>query len=98
MADQDTDRWVFEVLAPDLRRKMKNLKNEIQWTDLVYVFSLSHTQMNSMPKTVLNLFVKLIPVESHANKSNTVFASCHSSVSFIPSSLPPFFLPQPTNE
>ncbi|CAA7261725.1 unnamed protein product [Cyclocybe aegerita] len=35
MADQDTDRWVFEVLAPDLRRKMKTLKNEIQWTDLV---------------------------------------------------------------
>lgn len=46
MADQDTDRWVFEVLAPDLRRKMKNLKNEIQWTDLVYVsssLSLTHT-------------------------------------------------------
>ena len=36
MADQDTDRWVFEVLAPHLRRKMKNLKHEIQWTDLVY--------------------------------------------------------------
>ncbi|KAJ2926750.1 hypothetical protein H1R20_g10326, partial [Candolleomyces eurysporus] len=35
MADQDTDRWVFEVLAPDLRRKMKTLKEEIQWTDLV---------------------------------------------------------------
>jgi pyridoxal phosphate phosphatase PHOSPHO2 len=35
LADQDTDRWIFEVLAPDLRRKMKSLKNEIQWTDLV---------------------------------------------------------------
>jgi len=35
MADQDTDRWIFEVLAPDLRRKMKSLKNEVQWTDLV---------------------------------------------------------------
>ncbi|TFL01568.1 phosphatase phospho-type [Pterulicium gracile] len=35
MADQDTDRWIFEVLAPDLRRKMKDLKDEIQWTDLV---------------------------------------------------------------
>jgi len=35
MADQDSDRWIFEVLAPDLRRKMKNLKKEIQWTDLV---------------------------------------------------------------
>jgi pyridoxal phosphate phosphatase PHOSPHO2 len=35
MADQDTDRWIFEVLASDLRRKMKNLKDEVQWTDLV---------------------------------------------------------------
>ena len=40
LADQDTDRWVFEVLAPDLRRKMKTLKEEVQWTDIVYV---SHT-------------------------------------------------------
>jgi hypothetical protein len=37
MADQDTDRYIFEVLAPDLRRKMKTLKDEVQWTDLVYV-------------------------------------------------------------
>ncbi|KAI0318259.1 phosphatase phospho-type [Amylostereum chailletii] len=35
LADQDTDRWIFEVLAPDIRRKMKSLKEEIQWTDLV---------------------------------------------------------------
>ncbi|PAV18774.1 hypothetical protein PNOK_0561700 [Pyrrhoderma noxium] len=35
LADQDTDRWVFEVLAPHLRRRMKNLKDEVQWTDLV---------------------------------------------------------------
>lgn len=35
MADQDSDRWVLEVLAPDLRRKMKDLKDEVQWTDLV---------------------------------------------------------------
>ncbi|KAF8588724.1 hypothetical protein K439DRAFT_585759 [Ramaria rubella] len=33
--DQDTDRWVFEVLAPQLRRKIKNVKDEIQWTDLI---------------------------------------------------------------
>ena len=51
-----------------------------------------------MPKTVHNLFVKLILVESHANKSNIVFASCHSSVSFIPSSpLLGFFLNQLMN-
>jgi len=35
LADQDSDRWIFEVLAPELRRKMKELKSEVQWTDLV---------------------------------------------------------------
>lgn len=40
MADQDTDRWVLEVLAIDLRRRMRNLQEEVQWTDLVYVFVL----------------------------------------------------------
>jgi pyridoxal phosphate phosphatase PHOSPHO2 len=40
MADQDTDRWIFEVLAPDIRRKMKTLKESIQWTDLMSVYLL----------------------------------------------------------
>ncbi|KAF9529199.1 phosphatase phospho-type [Crepidotus variabilis] len=35
MADQDTDRWIFEVLAIDLRRKMEKNQDRIQWTDLV---------------------------------------------------------------
>jgi len=35
IADQDTDRWIFEVNAPDIRRKLKNLREEIQWTDLI---------------------------------------------------------------
>ncbi|KZO93073.1 hypothetical protein CALVIDRAFT_519343 [Calocera viscosa TUFC12733] len=37
LADQDTDRWVLEVLAPKLRRRMKTLKHttSIQYTDLV---------------------------------------------------------------
>ena len=37
LVDQDSDRWVFEVLAPHLRRKMKSLKASTQWTDLVYI-------------------------------------------------------------
>jgi len=37
MADQDSDRWIFEVLAPDLRRKIENLEDEVQWTDLMSV-------------------------------------------------------------
>jgi hypothetical protein len=40
MADQDTDRWIFEVLAPDIRRKMKTLKESVQWTDLMSVYFL----------------------------------------------------------
>ena len=35
MADQDTDRYIFEVNAIDLRRKMRNLQDKVQWTDLV---------------------------------------------------------------
>ncbi|EOQ99334.1 Inorganic pyrophosphatase 1 [Wallemia ichthyophaga EXF-994] len=35
LSEQDTDRWVFEVLDPIKRRQMKSLKSSIQWTDLV---------------------------------------------------------------
>jgi pyridoxal phosphate phosphatase PHOSPHO2 len=39
MADQDSDHWLFEVLAPDIRRKMEALSREpgktVQWTDIV---------------------------------------------------------------
>jgi len=35
MVDQDTDRYIFEVNAIDLRRKMRNLQDTVQWTDLV---------------------------------------------------------------
>ena len=35
MADQDTDRYIFEVNAIDLRRKMRNLQDTVQWTDLM---------------------------------------------------------------
>ena len=37
MADQDTDRWIFEVLTPELRRKMKELKAQkgFEWNVLV---------------------------------------------------------------
>ncbi|KAF8518771.1 phosphatase phospho-type [Gautieria morchelliformis] len=35
LVDQDTDRWVFEVLAPHLRRKFEDLEETVQLTDLV---------------------------------------------------------------
>jgi len=35
MADQDSDRWIFEVLALDIRRKMEDREATVQLTDLV---------------------------------------------------------------
>jgi pyridoxal phosphate phosphatase PHOSPHO2 len=39
MIDQDSDRWLLEVLAPDIRRKMRDRSRDVgdpvQWTDLV---------------------------------------------------------------
>ncbi|KAF8919834.1 phosphatase phospho-type [Mucidula mucida] len=35
MADQDSDRWIFECLAIDIRRKMDDLEKDVQWTDIV---------------------------------------------------------------
>jgi len=35
MVDQDSDRWLFEVLAPDIRRKIRDRPSTIQWTDLI---------------------------------------------------------------
>ncbi|CEH16407.1 hypothetical protein PFL1_03081 [Ceraceosorus bombacis] len=34
LADQDTDRWVHEVHAPDLRRRIKERDGTVQFTDL----------------------------------------------------------------
>ena len=35
LADQDSDRWVFEVLAIDIRRNLRTLAETVQWTDLM---------------------------------------------------------------
>lgn len=34
-ADQDTDRYIFEVLSPSLRKEMRAAKETVQWTDNV---------------------------------------------------------------
>jgi hypothetical protein len=36
MADQDTDRWVFEVNAPEVRRWIEDNEGKIQFTDMMY--------------------------------------------------------------
>jgi len=60
MADQDTDRWIFEVLAPDLRRKMKSLKDEIQWTDLV-AQSLREAHARGITKDQIEHALRIMP-------------------------------------
>jgi pyridoxal phosphate phosphatase PHOSPHO2 len=35
MADQDTDRWVFEVNVPEIRRWIEDNEGEIQFTDMM---------------------------------------------------------------
>ncbi|KAF8635195.1 hypothetical protein AX17_003971 [Amanita inopinata Kibby_2008] len=60
MADQDTDRWIFEVLAPDIRRKMKNLKDDIQWTDLV-AQSLREAHQRSISREQIENALRIMP-------------------------------------
>ncbi|KAL9711589.1 hypothetical protein Ac2012v2_004660 [Leucoagaricus gongylophorus] len=63
MADQDTDRWVFEVLAPDLRRQMKNLKDKIQWTDLV-AQSLREAHSRGITREQIENSLRIMPFVS----------------------------------
>ena len=37
LADQDTDRWVHEVLSPRLRIEFVQRKSSMQFTDMWYV-------------------------------------------------------------
>ncbi|CAL1706843.1 unnamed protein product [Somion occarium] len=60
LADQDSDRWIFEVLAPDLRRKMKTLKDEVQWTDLV-ASSLRELHARGTPRESIEDALKTMP-------------------------------------
>jgi len=100
MADQDTDRWVFEVLAPDLRRKMKNLKNEIQWTDLVYVFSLSLSLTHTNEFNAKNSAQSLCEAHSRGITREQIEHSLRIMpfVSFIHSFIPPSFLSSSTDQ
>ncbi|KAF8894026.1 phosphatase phospho-type [Infundibulicybe gibba] len=60
MADQDTDRWIFEVLAPDLRRKMKTLKYEMQWTDLI-IQSLQAAHARGISREAIEDALRIMP-------------------------------------
>ncbi|KAF8623090.1 hypothetical protein AX15_006501 [Amanita polypyramis BW_CC] len=60
MADQDTDRWIFEVLAPDLRRKMEDLKHRVQWTDLV-AECLVNAHERNIPREHIENALRIMP-------------------------------------
>ncbi|EAU91032.1 hypothetical protein CC1G_03200 [Coprinopsis cinerea okayama7 len=60
MADQDSDRYVFEVVAPDLRRKMKGLKDQIQWTDLV-AQTLAEAHGRGITRAQIEHALKIMP-------------------------------------
>ncbi|KAG1746195.1 putative phosphatase-domain-containing protein [Suillus lakei] len=46
MADQDTDRWIFEVLEPDICREMKMLKGSVQSHSLQEIHARGRTLRN----------------------------------------------------
>ncbi|KAI9442499.1 phosphatase phospho-type [Lactarius indigo] len=51
LADQDSDRWIFEVLAPDIRRELKNIKDDFEWTDLVLAHSQAYVELHEQGHT-----------------------------------------------
>ncbi|KZP18724.1 hypothetical protein FIBSPDRAFT_863517 [Athelia psychrophila] len=60
LTDQDTDRYVLEVNAPDLRRKMKDLGSEVQWTDLV-TQSLEELHKRGVTREQIEHSLKIMP-------------------------------------
>ncbi|KAF5370571.1 hypothetical protein D9758_001929 [Tetrapyrgos nigripes] len=60
MADQDTDRWVFEVLAIDIRRQMEDLEKQVQWTDLV-AKSLREAHARGIKREQIENTLRIIP-------------------------------------
>ncbi|KAL0579167.1 hypothetical protein V5O48_002848 [Marasmius crinis-equi] len=60
MVDQDTDRWIFEVLSPEIRRKMEDLEDKVQWTDLV-AQSLREGHEKGLKREEIEHALRIIP-------------------------------------
>jgi len=60
MTDQDTDRWVFEVLAPKIRREMENVEKSMQWTDIV-ALSLREAHAKGITKEQILDALRIMP-------------------------------------
>ncbi|KAG8823007.1 hypothetical protein FRC19_004815 [Serendipita sp. 401] len=59
--DQDTDRWVFEVNALHLRRKMEDMEKSVQWTDLVAMM-LREGHAEGITRDQVEGALKILPV------------------------------------
>lgn len=68
MADQDSDRWIFEVLALDIRRKMENREATVQLTDLVSE-CLREVHARGITKDDIEGALKIMPMVCPINGS-----------------------------
>ncbi|THH09127.1 hypothetical protein EW145_g2233 [Phellinidium pouzarii] len=93
LADQDTDRWIFEVLAPHLRRKMKTLKSTVQWTDLV-AHSLREVHAEGITREDIENALRIMPfhpamiravkrLKARTDIETTIFILSNSNSVFI---------------
>jgi len=93
LADQDADSWVFEVLAPDIRREMKILGHETQWTDLV-ARSLQTLHRRGITREQIESTLKIMPfhpamvraltkLKSASNPQTTLFCLSNANSVFI---------------
>jgi len=60
LVDQDTDRYVFEVLDPVLRRKMEDLESRMQWTDVV-ALCLKELHAKGFTKLQIERSLRILP-------------------------------------
>ncbi|KII92830.1 hypothetical protein PLICRDRAFT_51170 [Plicaturopsis crispa FD-325 SS-3] len=95
--DQDTDRWVPEVLAPDLRRKMEDLRNDVQWTDLV-TQTMEGLHARGISREQIEDTLKAIPfhpamkravtnLKASSGSETTFFCLSNANAVFIPTIL-----------
>ena len=79
--DQDTDRYVFEVNAIHLRRKMESLEDSVQWTDLVAMMC-REGHAEGITREQIENALKILPVVS--NLKLALFKTSSRAISIQP--------------
>ncbi|KAK4705654.1 hypothetical protein P7C70_g555, partial [Phenoliferia sp. Uapishka_3] len=90
-ADQDTDRYVFEVLAPELRKSLRAAKTTTQWTDNVAAHLV---ELHKLGKTREEIESALVGLPVHPAMIRGVQAVKAPTESFEFSTLKTDLLPQ----